>query len=108
MMPGGLWHVETFESKEPPGVLEAFLKEECLPYWRSRGFNVKVFVTQFSLGGAQLWLLTELDSMGSFDGWAAMAEGEPRGRELMNRLVGMTANLRASVVRDLEATGHGH
>src|SRR5262249_16629263 len=39
--------------------------------------------------------------------WAAMAEGEPRGRELMNRLVGMTASLRASVVRDLEATSHG-
>ena len=107
MMAGGLWHVESFESKEAPGVLETFLKDECLPYWRSRGFNVKAFVTQFSLGSAQLWLLTELESMGSFDSWAAMAEGESRGRELMNRLVGMTMNVRASVVRDLETAGHG-
>lgn len=107
MTTGGLWHVETFDSKGPPGVLEAFLKDECLPYWRSRGFNVKVFVTQFSLGRAQLWLMTELESMGSFDGWAPMAAGEPRGRELMDRLVGMTTNVEASVVRDLEAGGHG-
>jgi len=82
MMPGGLWHVETFESKEPPGVLEACLKEECLPCWRSRGFNVKVFVTQFSLGGAQLWLLTELESMGSFDAGRRWPRANPGGVSL--------------------------
>jgi len=107
MMAGGMWHVETFESKVEPGVLEAFFKEELLPYWRSRGFNVKVFVTQYSLGPAQLWLLTELDSMASFEGWPEMAEGEERGRDLMKRAVSMMGNVRGSVVRDLELPGHG-
>jgi hypothetical protein len=107
MMPGGMWHVETFESKVEPRVLEAFFRDELLPYWRSRGFNVKVFVTQYSLGPAQFWLLTELENMGSFENWPQMAEGEPRGRELMDRAVGMMANVRGSVVRDLEMPGHG-
>lgn len=107
MMSGGVWHVETFDSKVEPGVLEAFFKDELLPYWRSRGFNVKVFVTQYSLGPAQLWLLTELDNLGSFDKWPEMAEGEQRGRELMNRVVNMMTNVRGSVVRDLESAGHG-
>ena len=107
MLREGMWHVETFESKVEPGVLEAFFKDELLPYWRSRGFNVKVFVTQYSLGPAQFWLLTEIENMASFDGWPELAEGEPRGRELMNRVVRMMENVRGSVVRDLEATGHG-
>ena len=107
MMSGGLWHVETFESKVDPRTLEAFFKDELLPYWRSRGFNVKVFVTQYSLGPAQFWLLTELASMGSFDEWPERAEGEPRGRALMNKVVNMMDNVRASVVRDLEMPGHG-
>lgn len=106
-MSGGMWHIETFDSKVEPGVLESLLAEELLPYWRSRGFNVKVFVTQYSLGPAQFWLLTELEGMGSFDKWPELAEGEPRGQELMNRVVGMMANVRASVVRDLELPGHG-
>jgi hypothetical protein len=103
----GLWHVEGFDSSVEPGVLEAFLKDEALPYWRSRGFNVKIFVAQYSLGPAQFWLLTELETMGSFENWPALAEGEPRGAQLMNRLVGMTKNVRAGVVRDLESPGHG-
>jgi hypothetical protein len=36
-----------------------------------------------------------------------MAEGEPRGKELMDRLVSMMKNVRASVLKDLEAPGHG-
>lgn len=106
-MPGGMWHVETFASKVEASVLEAFLKDELLPYMRSRGFTVKVFLTQYSLGPEQFWLLTELQNMGSFDKWPEMAEGEPRGRELMDKLVSMVANVKASVVRDLEMSGHG-
>ena len=107
MMIGGAWHVESFDSAVEPGVLEAFFKDEVLPYWRSRGFNVKVFVTQYALGPAQMWLLTEIDNMASFERWPEMAEGEPRGKELMDRLVSMMRNVRASVVKDLEAPGHG-
>jgi hypothetical protein len=107
MIPGGLWHIETFESKVEPGVLEAFFKDELLPYMRSRGFVVKVFATQYSLGPAQFWLLTELSTMGSFDEWPEMAEGEPHGRALMDRLAGMMGGVRGSVVRDLEMPGHG-
>ncbi len=107
MMAGGMWHVETFDSKVESRLLEAFFRDELLPYWRSRGFNVKVFVTQYALGPGQFWLLTELDSMASFDKWPEMAEGEARGRELMDKVASMTTNVRASVVRDLETSGHG-
>jgi hypothetical protein len=107
MTMSGLWHVEGFDSTVEPGVLEAFFKDEALPYWRSRGFNVKIFMTQYSLGPAQFWLLTELETMGSFENWPALAEGEPRGSELMQRLVSMAKNVRAGVVRDLEVPGHG-
>lgn len=104
---GGMWHVETFDSKVEPGVLEDFFRNELLPYWRSRGFNVRVFVTQFSLGHAQMWLLTEMESMGSIDEWPALAAGEPRGRELMSKLGSMMTNIHASVVRDLENEERG-
>lgn len=106
-MNGGMWHVETFDSAVEPGELERFFTEELLPYWRSRGFNVKVFVTQYSLGPAQFWLLTEIDGMSSFEKWPELAEGEQRGRSLMNRAVAMMRNVRGSVVRDLELPGHG-
>ena len=107
MMAGGMWHVETFAPRVESSVLATFFKDELLPYMRSRGFNVKVFITQFALGPEQFWLLTELDSMASFDKWPQMAEGEPRGHELMDRLASMVTNVRASVVRDLEMSGHG-
>jgi len=107
MMAGGMWHVETFAPRVESSVLATFFKDELLPYMRSRGFNVKVFVTQFALGTEQFWLLTELDSMASFDKWPQMAEGEPRGRQLMDRVASMVTNVRASVVRDLELPGHG-
>ncbi len=106
-MAGGMWHVETFASKVEASILASFMKDELLPYMRSRGFSVKVFITQYSLGPAQFWLLTELHNMGSFDQWPEMAEGEPRGRELMDKLVSMVTDVKASVVRDLEMSGHG-
>jgi len=106
-MSGTMWHVETFNSRVEPGVLEDFFTTELLPYWRSRGFNVKVFVTQYSLGPAQFWLLTELESMASFDRWPELATGEVRGRELMNRVGQMMEDVRGNVVRDLETPDHG-
>jgi len=106
-MSGGMWHVETFDSKVEPGVLEDFFTTELLPYWRSRGFHVRVFVTQYSLGSAQLWMLTEIENMASIDEWQTLAAGEPRGRELMAKLGAMMTNVRASVVRDLEEIGRG-
>lgn len=96
-----MWHVETFNSTAPPGEMEAHLKR-MLPYWRSRGFNVKVFVTQYSLGPAMFWLCTELNEWDDFSKWPEMATGDEEGQRLMDQLMRMQSSLQASVVKDLE------
>lgn len=96
-----MWHVETFNSRGKPGEMEAILKR-ALSHWRSRGFNVKVFVTQYSLGPAEFWLCTELETFGDFEKWPEMATGEQEGQEIMAHLLGMAQGLTASVVRELE------
>lgn len=96
-----LWHVETFNSTAPPGEMEALLKR-ALTYWRSRGFNVKVFVTQYALGPAMFWLCTELNDVSDFNKWPEMATGEAEGREIMDQLMRMQSWVRASLVRELE------
>jgi len=40
-----MWHVETFNSRGRPGEMETVLRR-ALIYWRSRGFTVRVYVTQ--------------------------------------------------------------
>jgi hypothetical protein len=99
---GKMWHVETFNSRGKPGEMEAIL-QRTLRYWRSRGFNVKVFVTQYSLGPAEFWLCTEMESFGALDRWPEMATGEEEGRQLMGELLGMAQGFRASVIKELEA-----
>jgi hypothetical protein len=97
-----MWHVETFNSRGRPGEMEAVLRR-ALGYWRSRGFTVRVYVTQYSLGAAQFWLLTRLDRFGDFESWPAMATGEKEGQAIMHELLSLADGMTASVVAELEA-----
>jgi hypothetical protein len=74
----------------------------ALTYWRSKGFNARVYMTQYSLGPAQFWLCTELDTFGDFDHWPAMATGDAEGREIMDELIRMGRDFKASVVKELD------
>lgn len=96
-----MWHVETFNSTAEPGVMDEHLKK-CLRYWRSRGFTVKVFITENNLGPATYWLCTYLEDWSDFNKWPEMATGEEEGRQLMDTLMRMQSDLKASVVRELE------
>ena len=96
-----MWHIETFNSRGNPGEMEAILSR-ALTYWRSKGFNVKVFVTQYSLGPAQFWLFTKLDSFADLDRWPALATGDDEGREIMEQLLRTAQGLTASIVQELE------
>lgn len=97
-----MYHIETMTPKGNQAELEAFLRNEALPYWRSRGFEVKVYVTQNSLGRGPVWLFTGMDSFGDLDRWPALAAGEPEGELLMAKLLDLVTDLQASVVRDIE------
>ncbi len=97
-----MYHIETMTPRGSQAVLEAFFRDEALPYWRSRGFEVKVYVTQHSLGRGPVWLFTGMDSFGDLDRWPAMAAGEPEGERLMTKLLDLVTDLQASVVRDIE------
>ncbi len=96
-----MWHVETFNSRGQPGEMEAVLRR-ALGYWRSRGFTARVYVTQYSLGAAQFWLLTQFDRFGDLERWPAMATGEPEGEEIMHDLLSLAEGMTASVVAELD------
>ncbi len=96
-----MWHVETFESRGNPGEMEQVL-QRALRYWRSKGFSVKVFLTQYSLGPAQFWLCTELETFGDFDRWPAMATGDAEGQEIMAQLMRLGRDFKASVIKELD------
>jgi hypothetical protein len=73
----------------------------ALVYWRSRGFTVRVYETQYSLGVRQFWLCTRLDGFGDLERWPAMATGEPEGQAIMADLLGLADGMTASVVAEL-------
>ncbi len=98
-----MYHIETMKPKGDQAELEALLRDEALPYWRKRGFEVKVYARQYSLGRGELWLFTGMDAFGDIDGWRAKATAEPEGQRIMERLVAAVHDLEASVVRDIEA-----
>ena len=77
-----MYHIETMKPRGDQTELERFLRDEALPYWRSRGFEVKVYVTQNSLGHGPIWLFTGLDTFGDMDGWPTKATGEPEGQRM--------------------------
>jgi hypothetical protein len=98
-----MYHVETMTPKGKQAELEAFFRDQALPYWRSRGFEVRVYATQASLGAGPVWLFTGMDSFGDLYRWPQMATGEPEGQRLMAQLLDMVTGLQASVIRDIEA-----
>jgi hypothetical protein len=97
-----VWHVETFNSRGQPGEMEAVLRR-ALVYWRSRGFTVRVYVTQYSLGTAQFRLLTEFERFGDLERWPAMATSEPEWQALLHDLLSLASDMTASVVAELDA-----
>ena len=98
-----MYHVETMKPKGNQAKLEAFFREQLMPYWRNRGFEVKVYTTQHSLGDGPVWLFTGMDKFGDLDTWPEMATGEQEGERLMAQLLDMVTDLQASVIRDIEA-----
>jgi hypothetical protein len=98
-----MYHVEVLKAKGDQRELETFLVQECLPYWRERGFEVKVFSRQYSLGDGPTWLFTGMEGFSDFDRWPAMATGDARGKRLMKRLESLIDELHASVIRDAES-----
>lgn len=98
-----MYHIETMTPKGNQAELEAFFRDRALPYWRSRGFEVKVYVTQNSLGRGPVWLFTGMDTFGDMDRWPMMTTGEPEGQRLMAQLIDMVTDLQASIVCDVEA-----
>ncbi|MBK8021167.1 MAG: hypothetical protein IPK19_06960 [Chloroflexi bacterium] len=98
-----MYHIETIKPKVELSLLESFLRDEALPYWRSRGFEVRVYVTQHSLGHGPLWLFTGMEAMGDIDGWAQKAMGEAEGERIMAKFMSMIESVQASIVKDIEA-----
>lgn len=98
-----MWHFEMFPAgKGAPGELEAFMRDEALPYFRSRGFAVKFFITQHELGVGEYFFATEAASFAHLDRWPEMAAGEPRGAEILTRLVGcVDGSPQASMMREI-------
>ena len=99
-----MYHIETMAPKGGQAELEAFFRDEALPYWRSRGFEVRVYVTQHSLGHGPVWLFTGMEKFGDIDKWPDLATSEPEGQRVMAKLLGLVTSLQASLVRDVEAS----
>ncbi len=102
-----MYHVEIIKAKGDQKELEEFLRRECLPYWRERGFEVRVYTRQYSLGDGPTWLFTGMERLSDFDRWPMMATGDAKGLELMRRLEGMIDELHASVICDVEIEDSG-
>ncbi len=96
-------HIETFDCKINSAEFEEFIKNKLLPYWRSRGFQVKVFRAEASLGPAQYALVTAMENFASIDSWPEKATGDRQGQDLMAEYLSYVQNLRASVLKDIEA-----
>lgn len=96
-------HIESFDCNVSAAEFEEIARSELLPYWRSRGFEVKFYRYEASLGPAQYVLVTGMENFASIDSWPEMAAGEEQGRALMAKYLALVKNLRASVLKDIEA-----
>jgi hypothetical protein len=96
-------HVETFDCKISSAEFEVFVREELLPYWRGKGLQVWVFRFEAALGPSQYALVTGMENFASIDSWPAKSTGDQQGRELMVRYQSYVQNLRAVVLKDIEA-----
>ncbi len=95
-----MYHVEYFNSKGKPGEMEALLKQ-VLSYWRCRGFEVKVYQRQYSLGPKEFCLVTKMEEIGDMDDWAEKAQSEPDGQALMIALTSMVSDIEAGVYDEI-------
>lgn len=94
-----MWHVEAFDSRGASGEMEALLRDRLLPYFRGRGFNVRAFATQASLGPRQFWLATEIERFAEIDDWPARAGDE--GAAIVADLLALAVGIRAGVIAEL-------
>ncbi len=94
-----MWHVEGFDAKDDAGDLTTLLRDRLLPYFRDRGFNIRAFATQASLGPRQFWLATEMAGFAEIDGWAARAGDE--GGALLAELLARCDRIQAAVVEEM-------
>ena len=97
-----MYHIEKLWPARSEAELLVFLTEECLPYWRSQGFEVKVFSRVAGLGDAPVLLFTGMERLADIDDWPARAAGTPEGAELLAKLEELVDHLQASVVMDVE------
>ena len=97
-----MYHVEKLWPTRGEVELIEFLKEKCLPYWRSLGFEVKVFSRVAGLGDAPVLLLTGLERLGDIDDWPVRAAGTQEGAQLLAELDELVDHLQASVIKDVE------
>jgi hypothetical protein len=97
-----MYHIEKLWPARSEAELVEFLKEKCLPYWRSQGFEVKVFTRVAGLGDAPVLLLTGLERLADIDDWPARAAGTPEGAQLLAELDELVDHLQASVIQDVE------
>jgi hypothetical protein len=79
------------------------MRSKLLPYWRSRGFEVKVYRAEASLGPVQYTLVTAMENFASIDSWPEKATGDQQGQELMAQYLSYVQNLHAAVLKDIEA-----
>src|SRR5690606_19531097 len=98
---GRMFHVEWFNSRGEPGELEEFFLRVALPYWRRRGFSVKLFLTQHELGPREFWFVTQMEGFAALDRWPEMAAGEREGQAIMTRLLSLITVHRASIVKEV-------
>ena len=94
-----MWHVEGFDAKGDGGELAVWLRDQFLPVFRARGFSVRVFMTQASLGPRQFWLATEMTGFGDIEGWAERAG--PDGAALIQELLARTERMQGGIVTEL-------
>jgi hypothetical protein len=94
-----MWHVEGFDARDQPSELERFLIDVFLPYFRTRGFDVRAYATRGSLGPRQFWLATSMTSFASIDEWPEQAG--PEGARLIADLLSRVERIQAAVVEEL-------
>ncbi len=96
-------HVEQFNSNVHPEKMAKFFQEKALPYWRKNGHNVRFYMTQYALGTAQFWLITEVDEIDDFEKWPERSLGDEEGRKIMEELMSMQESYpKASLIKNIE------
>ncbi len=102
-----MYHIEKLWPARSEVALVEFLREKCLPYWRSQGFEVRVFSRVAGLGDAPVLLFTGLEQLADIDEWPERAAGTQEGAQLLSELDELVDHLQASVIKDIEQQDTG-